>query len=256
MAVQFNVNNLLNTQTSPIESDPLTTVTLLPCCHKTHQAAAERDYGKIAGGSCELKEKSCVLCGSPVTSYVHDVTVRNLAKQIFGHEKDLENPPTHPLIRESPKIGEVNLPYPGTPAVFVLACDSWDHPYESEGELCRYMNFKSITENSLLKEFSLLGYAYGKVSISIKFDDRSFKKYLFAHCKVWDTSPNTYTADTHKELKTLFRIIANHNQIPAEQFDKIRGIVEKGRCEAYYYNKPIRLSRKPSGKVTSSPYAN
>ncbi|MGC1878931.1 MAG: hypothetical protein WA347_04830 [Rhabdochlamydiaceae bacterium] len=233
MAVQFNVKDFLSALTCPIELDPLTqAVNLFPCCHKVNQIAAEKYYGKIVNGFCGLSEKNCVICNTQVVAYAPDHTIRDLAARAFGHEKDLESLPNHSLVLEEKK-SEIDQPYPGLPAVFVHMGGSWDKFYDSGGELCRMMEFKSITNNSLLQNFKLLGYCNGDVSISILFQkSKAFVKYLLAHHIDCDEHIAEFCRSTTPEhLKTIFRIISLNNEIPGDKFNQIREIVERGCCD-------------------------
>lgn len=127
--------------------------------------------------------------------------------------------------------------YPGIPAVFVRAEGDWSCS-DSAGDICRRMVFGSTVEGSLIIRFSLFGYKDGRVSINInwgKYNDL-FIKYLQEHqvlvsdmdcrlCSHWTQSP--------EELKAVFSILTQNNQIPAKYLKQIEPIVEKGSCEAY-----------------------
>lgn len=228
---QFDVKNFISSLSCPFGLDPLReAVNLFPCCHKVNEIAAEKYYGKIVDGFCELREKQCVVCNTPVVAYAPDHTIREIVSQIFGHEQDLASLPTHPLVLEEKKA-EGNLPYPGLPAIFVWTEGNWE-PFNYGPELCRMIEFKSVTENSLLESFTLLGYWGGDIAIAVKFKDKFFNQYLLAH-----QLPNASSLDllfktsTPTGIKTLFRIIALHNEIPVEHFNQIREIVERGSCD-------------------------
>jgi hypothetical protein len=229
MATQFNVKNFLSGLLCPIGFDPLTkAVSLIPCCHKVNQAAAERYYGKIVNGFCELREKPCVICKTPIVAYAPDPLMRDLVAQIFGPEKeDLEALPAHPLVLETPeeKKAILNIPYPGLPAVFVWAGGEWNQTF-AVGDLRRQMRFQSITANSVLEAFNLLGYSDGSVSISVRFGMNSpFIEYLKAH-RIVCAEFFCHKTHTPAELKTLFRIITQNNEIPSAQLKQISEIVE------------------------------
>ncbi len=230
MAAQLDVKHFLRSLTCPIGLDPLRqAVNLFPCCHKVNQVAAEKRHGKIVEGHCELKER-CVVCNTEVVDYAPDDTIRDLAGSVFGHEKDLESLPTHPLVLEQ-KRAEIGISYPGPSAIFIWTGGEWDKPFDSGGDLCRLMHFMSITDNSLLEGFRLLGYYGGQISLAIDFKkDGSFKKFLKSH-RMFCSINGSYRTETLQELKTLFRIIALNNEIPADQFNQIRQIVERGACD-------------------------
>jgi hypothetical protein len=135
MAIQLNVQDFLSLLTCPVGLDPIyTAVSLSPCCHKANQVFAERYYGQITNGLCGLTDKKCVICNTPVTTYASDHTIRQLAALAFGHAQDLTSLPTHRLVLKEKKT-EINLPYPGLPAVFVHTNGDWSKVYDSGGQV-------------------------------------------------------------------------------------------------------------------------
>jgi hypothetical protein len=251
MSIQFDLKNLLQTLTCPIDLEPLTTaVNLSPCCHKVNQVAAEKYYGKIIGSSCAWAGKTCVLCNEPVLSYAPDHTIRSVAAQVFDHQKYLENLLNPPQVLQPSKIKteekpaemkteKRDLPYPGLPADFMHLSGDWDQPFDLGTDVSREMIFTSSTPNSLLRQFTLVGYCTGNVAITAESIDSSFKDYLHAHrCRCEEkhnahTTSTTYITNTHADLKILFKIIAHNNKIPKAQFNKIAGIVKEGFCGAF-----------------------
>lgn len=278
MSVQFDVKNLLETLTCPIELEPLTAaVNLSPCNHKVNQVAAERYYGKIIEGLCELNRKNCVVCQTPVSSYAPDHTIRNVVAQVLAlkqhaqrqsaplnppvfsgvnerqrdvPQKKLENLP-HPLQLQSSKIntptksaemqiGKSELLYPGLPAVFTYMFGDWDRPFNYGTNICREVTFASCTPNSLLHQFTLLGYYDGTVAILVKLTDstllESFKEYLLAHhCGEEELTwkYNGCATTSHADIKNFFKVIACNNEFPKNQFVKIAEIVNKGSCDPH-----------------------
>lgn len=227
MQATFDVKSYLSLLSCPIGLDPLIhAVNLFPCCHKVNAAAAEKYYGKIIEGFCELKNK-CVTCKQPVTSYAPDHTIRELATRIFGQEKDLESLPTHPLVLEEKESLKVDLPYPGLPADFIHSSGDIDHLF-SLG-CSRFIKFVSITPNSLLKEFWLRGNLDGTFKLTIIFNDlgesESIRNYFMACRLPLELDPSLLT-QTPETVKRAFRILVTNNQIPVEHFSKLREIVE------------------------------
>jgi hypothetical protein len=90
------------------------------------------------------------------------------------------------------------------------------------------MIFNSLTENSSLKKFEIFGYFNGEVAISIEFQKNiTFEAYLLAD----EMFEGFCVIRTPDKLKEIFRIIALNNEIPAEQLNPIREIVERGSCD-------------------------
>ncbi len=94
------------------------------------------------------------------------------------------------------------------------------------------MNFKSSTKDSLIEEFSVLGYVDGRVLIIIFFskDSDKVKEYLkqFDLIPNWSDLKTGYMSKNNDQLKILFNILANNNEIPVSHFEMIRDLVAKG----------------------------
>lgn len=128
------------------------------------------------------------------------------------------------------KDPQIDSPYPGKPARFIHACGDWKL-YNSGADLCRYMEFKSSTKDSLLKAFSVLGYRGGNVMIRIEFSKNSsevadyFKQ--FDLILDWMDLEHGYKTSTPEQLSLVFNLIAENNEIPASHFEMIREIIAK-----------------------------
>lgn len=225
------VNKLLETMQCPLELKPLlTAVNLFPCNHKVNEAAAKELYGKCEiSGACEKKGITCRVCGGIVTRYGPDHTIRQLADLIFGNQHLLDKLPEHPLVLE--KRPEP-LPYPCKRETFVHTKGDWE-PFRSGGDLCRIYTFASFSSDSVIREFSLLGYYNGKISIYISFQggNKEFVNYLRSHGMIIKEYDSCYKTGTPEDLKTLFRIIAENNEIPEKDYGFLRALVEKGRTD-------------------------
>ena len=95
------------------------------------------------------------------------------------------------------------------------------------------MEFKSSTKDSLIEEFSVLGYNDGDVCISIKFSSNSseeVKQYLaqFDLIPGFFDLTHGYKSRGKDQLKVFFNILAKNNEIPVSHFEMIRDIVAKG----------------------------
>jgi len=132
------------------------------------------------------------------------------------------------------------LPYPGLAAVFICCTNAWDKPFDSGAPLCRMIKLKSITDGSLVKEFSLLGYQDGTVQIQVSFEKTgAFLEYLRAYGITCNT--DTYKTQTAEELEKIFNIIAFHNDIPPEQLKLIQTVVECGTCNPVRYIRRMKM---------------
>jgi hypothetical protein len=195
----------------PAGSGPLIeAVNLFPCNHKVNQAVAEKWYSKKDGNS--LSERDCVVCHTPVETWGPDPTVRSLASRLFGHQKE-----SLPTLALEEKKAE-NLAYPGIPAEFVWKEGDWHQVEDVCGaNVCRQIHFTSYTPDSLLKEFSFFGYPNGAVFLTVVFSENSFfKEYLQAHqlfCGSYASCGNRYMAISPENVRKLFDIVANNNEI-------------------------------------------
>jgi len=224
----------------PVFLEPLSeAVSLVPCAHKVQQAAAQRLFGTVNDGWQVQSRNPCPVCKVSVVGYMKDHSTRNIVEQLFAlPEQELNTMLAimkKNLAEESKAVAKDvprDVPYPGKSARFIHANGTWDL-YDSGASLCRSMNFASSTENSWLKEFFILGYRSGSVSISLSFPkgDKSvveyFKNFDIILTDV-DLKHGSYKSQNQDQLKIIFNIIAENNEIPASHFDKIREIVAKG----------------------------
>lgn len=238
-STQFNAQTLQDQLMCPVFLEPLSqAVSLVPCAHKVQQAAAEKIFGATNGGWLVQSENPCPVCRVSVLGYMTDHSTRNIVKQLFElQESEISEMLALMKNNLSEKCMSVqkdvqDMPYPGKPARFIHANGNWNL-YNSKTDLCRFMQFKSSTEDSLLKEFFVLGYKNGNVSISITFSKSSsdVKEYL----KQFDLFPDSidlvtaYKSQSKEQLKIFFNIIAENNEIPVSHFEMIRDLVAKGQ---------------------------
>ncbi len=228
--VSFDVKGFLNTLTCPFGHDPLIeAVTLFRCCHKVNRAAAVKMYGPIVDGRCTLKGK-CLICNGEVTFYAPDHTIRDLVARLFGHEKEIEDLPKHPLVLAEAlaevKSEAIPPPYPGVPAVFKHINGDWNHIFDRGTPLRREMLFRSTTPGSFVSGFDLLGFHDGQVALCIYYErDEVFLKYL--KTQGFDGKLYFYQTKSLSELQTLFRILSIHNKIADEYLPLIQGIIDR-----------------------------
>lgn len=204
----FDQERVLALLNCPKEKTLLTdAVNLFPCCHKVSEVAAQG-------------LQACTVCHVLISGSVPDYTVRDVASRFKG-------------------LNPVQPPNLDLTAAFVLVTDNWDLPYKNYSTsrpLARKLEFLSVTKGSLLNRFELLGYWQGEVRFYFHChseNEELFNQLLKSHGITRGSLDIVgYRSKNHGEMKTLFRIVALNNEIPADYFYKIRSIVEKGMCEA------------------------
>ncbi len=238
-SIQSNAQTLLDQLSCPVLLEPLSeAVSLVPCAHKIQKAAAEKIFGSSNGGWLVQSEKPCPICRVTVLGYMEDHSTRNIVKQLFELPQNEINGMLalmkENLSEKSMSVEKdvlIDIPYPGKPARFIHCSGNWDL-FDVGAELCRSINFKSSTEGSLLKEFSIFGYRDGNVCIRLIFSKNSdeVKDYLkqFELIPDWLELEHGYISENKGQLKFFFNIIANNNEIPISHFEMIRDIVAKG----------------------------
>ncbi len=244
LTTQSNAKLLQDQLTCPVTLEPLyDAVTLVPCAHKVNKIAAEKMYGILKDEwKIQIQEdKLCPVCKIPVVGYMKDHTTISIVKQLTElNEKELnsmlQKMKCYLAEKSKPveKDVQMDLAYPGISAKFVHTDGDWKL-YDSGGSLCRCMQFSSLTTNSLITQFSLLGYTDGDVTIRVTFSNLS--NDLVEYLKKFNIVPNNsgpthaHMSIDHDQLKLIFNILADNNEIPESHFEKIRDIVAKGKCE-------------------------
>ena len=135
------------------------------------------------------------------------------------------------LMRISP-VEEI--PYPGIQGEFIHEKGDWNKEFYSGASLNREISYQSITPNSTIKEFSILGYSDGHIRVGIKFPERivdELDNYLKQYnidmgidrlCKFYITS--SYNL---KQTKLLAEIVIKHNHFGEKDLEVIKGILGK-----------------------------
>jgi len=108
-----------------------------------------------------------------------------------------------------------------------------DHSYGEGANLRRFMEFCSISPGSLIKKFSLLGDDDNGIRFCIGFKKKNdaLEAYLLSHGIPMDWTENDLghlIVRTHIQVKTLFAIVSQHNEIPESHFEKLRTIILRG----------------------------
>lgn len=256
----MEVQNIAKTLTCPVFLEPLTeAVTLIPCCHKVNETAAIYLYDIVENNKCS-KSGNCPVCRSLVIAYYTDYSIRELAKNIFTTE-EIKHEVVERCIIENKQIivsKQGDLSYPGLRAKFVHKSGEWKfRDYGNGSMLCKELNFSSVTPNSLFEEFSLFGDKDGLLRMRIDYNKKKseeIKQYLMSNeVAVESDYPYGNMRMQGINVKKMFSLIAKNNEIPGEYFQKLKDIIEIGRCVLTEEEK--KLSQRFEN-VYSSPYGD
>lgn len=230
------VDNFINMMTCPCDSNLLLqAVSLFPCMHKVNEQGAKLLYTGIDAQNAVIKPGPCPLCNVRVTAYYTDHLVRSLAQALLGPQSQQLLPQASKAIQNEQK--EVpNISFPGLGARF-MATTAW--------EAISYCNFPGVilekqirfvskTPNSLFSKFSILGNKDKSLRILVTTPEEHREtayKYLEAlgiTLEGYSKFSGDFMVQGHEDLKIIFKIIAENNEIPAEHFQLIRTLVEQG----------------------------
>ena len=121
------------------------------------------------------------------------------------------------------------LPFPGKRAVFKLIKDeNWSIHHEG-ANLVRLLSFESETNDSLIKDFQLLGYANGKIHLNLTLSDSRgevedyFDAVIYNGKKRMVLVDNWLRFEQPSDRRKIYKILKEFNEIPAEYL----GLVEK-----------------------------
>lgn len=221
-------------------------VLLMPCCDKINQSAAEILFGVTHDEwkvDPEKGKNGCPVCKQEVIGYTIDHWAREISETCRSFSEDqikslilkVETNLTEKSLADQKK-DEKTLPYPGKSARFLYDCGSWEKKIIGKNvKLCRDLDFKSCSKDSFIKEFSIYGYINGYVYIyvNVSEDHTEAAKIYF---KQFDMNPHElfndrFVAKTPAQLKLIFNVLAENNEIPEKYFGTIKAIVEKGTCD-------------------------
>ncbi len=218
------VDNFMNILTCPVNHQPLVdAVTLVPCMHKINAGPALR----IFGGELTIPLKGMKLdgfvnksqlcphlgCKSIVTAYYVDDAYRSVVKALLA-SKDI-----------------VGVPFPGKRAFFQIINDCWGLPGQAMAEL----SFASCTPDSLFDEVIVLGKHDRSIGIYIRVEAKhrnavaTYMEALGIPLEKYDKVAGRFRAESHKDVKMLFRVLDENNDIPSKYREVIRLVVEEGR---------------------------
>lgn len=180
-------------------------VVIIPCAHKIQECVAKTIFGEATVEGWRInREAICPMYRRKVEGYSIDHSMRNIVKEIFNQEQK--------------SLGRII--YPGISGKFLHNRGDWS-VFNSGGNLCWEMKFKSITPNSLIKKFSVLGYSDSSVVIHIDYEKKNFQKIRFylQHFDIVINEPcDNYScrSKTLDQLVTIFNIFAQNNDIPVD----------------------------------------
>jgi hypothetical protein len=226
------LDNFINLMNCPIDTMPLlNAVTLVPCMHKVNELVAKRIYDGMNVQNSVIKPNPCPICNVRVTAYYADHLVRSLAHALLGPKNQEILPEASRTIQAEQK-DIANVPFPGIGAKFV-ATSTWETLIVGmplERQLC----FVSKTPNSLFTEMQVLGYKNKKLVISVEAGSEhrntvgNYLETLEITVENYEKTLGRFRINIHSDLKTLFRVLAENNEIPVEHFQLIRTLVEQG----------------------------
>ena len=262
-----NTPNIESFLLCPISHEPLRqAVTIIPCSHKVQQAIAESVLGKPEANTWRTSNKKCPVCSEPAEGYVVDLAIRDIANRVFSMRSPHINPSSNRDFESfffnhlSQDFNELNsssssaepaspIPYPGKSGTFTT---KWEDR-KLGGDLCREIEFTSTVEDSLIKEFSLLGYTCGNLSIYLKFNSSNLEEiqtYFTNQGNPLNFSPfekenYCYRSQGKKELQQIFKVIKEHNTISEEHLNELEAIISAGKitlpdpeiCANFVYEK-------------------
>lgn len=249
--LRLGISNFSNTLQCPVMITPLAdAVMLIPCGHTISEIAANNIYREmriVNGRETAGNQAPCVICRAQVTAYHPNHAIRSLVGML------LEGLPLASAQLSADEEKNLDaIPFPGLGAKFVLTEGDWNIN-DSGSYLVRSLCFTSHTEGSLFQAMNVLGYRDGSVHISISFRENNRKAgmdYLSA-CGI---DLDYYTRNVSKYYKSelihnklLFRILAKHNDIPADKFLLIRDLVARGN-----WNNVTPLAANESLSTTGS----
>ncbi len=225
--------NMADILTCPVNFKPFyDAVTLFPCAHKVNKEVALQLFGKTMENFCIRTEHPCPVCRTVVIGYSPDHAVRDLAHSFFDHRSPSARPEKSLALPQE-------LPYPGRRGVFFHQSGDWQ-PFDcGKSDLNRMLEFSSKTPDSLINQFSLLGYKDGSVALDInipliaRYSNRPqhiVRKVIVSYFRSHELDYTSLfrgfiKATTPKQVRTLFSILATNNDIPEPHLQQIGAII-------------------------------
>lgn len=195
-------------------------VILDPCGHSFSRETVQQILT-----SSELR--LCPTCRSFIAKYIPNYSLRSIVEAISKLSlPDLSN------VTKSIADEKYNLsaPFPGKPGKF--ECIQKWHVWQPcrDSLLCRYMEFRSITPNSLLEKVVICGYSDDTMQITLtanasnKSEDRFWE---FVKDAGFPYDPcSTFFATTSVQQRWVLFVLTQHNEVPQLQFSMITKMVE------------------------------
>jgi hypothetical protein len=125
---------------------------------------------------------------------------------------------------------KIILPFPGKGAKFVHTSGKFK-PFNSGASLNRIIEFRSKTPGSLFTEFSVMGYRDGEMKMSVGFNKKIDEDAVREYFATYDIVPDavelmtTYHTSGRTQLRNMFNILTENNEIPASHFEQICSII-------------------------------
>ena len=108
-----------------------------------------------------------------------------------------------------------------------------DFDKNKDGFITRELQYRSVTDNSLIKSFELLKYNAGDIRIRFTFQKEApdFKEYLQQHDFhlddfSWKNGSDITDFKQMNETKTLIKLLLENNAISAEEIDRINNFFD------------------------------
>jgi hypothetical protein len=225
-----NVANVAVSLVCPVYGTPLTdAVMLTPCGHTVSEVAASRLYHGMRDEAV-ANSVPCPLCRRVVKAFYPNQIVRAIAEETLGHKLPDVLPAVSAAIQADEAVNIDAIPFPGRGAKFVSSGD-WNQIVDYPG-LVRELRFESHTSSSLFGGVVVLGRRTGQVVIAVMFNEhKKIAANYLSKCGI-PIGPEIsligeYYSDT-RSLKPLFKILAKHNEFPADIYPLLCALVEAG----------------------------
>lgn len=231
------VQNLLLSAQDPVTLQIFENpVCLMPCGHSLSKEVAKTMYN-MKDNLQIAKPGPCPLCKTVVVACIPNHSLRQLIDVLISKVQASAATVLPCVTQKLAEEVRPVVPFPGKGARFECA-NAW-HSFSSGGTLCKQMLLRSVTPSSFLGEVIVSGYDNGSIMITIKFrknewtnsgqmilEDRIFDKFVSDSGFKPDISSSCFYAKTRSELEWVFRVLADHNELPEKEFQLMKRLVE------------------------------
>ena len=232
-----DVENLLLSARDPITLQTFNKpVSLVPCGHSLSLDSAQLMYNLT--DSLQIRRPgTCPTCRAAVVACIPNHSLRQLLEGLISRvEASAATVLPCVTIRLAEEVKPV-VPFPGKGARFECA-HAWSNQY-SGASLCRSMELRSVTPASFLQEISVCGYQDGSIMFVMSFrrtsginiqqmfrEEDIFEKYVSDSGFQPQLPRTSFYARTPAELNWVLTVLANHNEIPQQEFRFMKRLVE------------------------------